>query len=152
MKLVIQRVEKAQVHIDNKLHSEISAGLLVFLGITHTDSSQEIDWLAKKLVELRIFADENGKMNRSILDTQGELLIVSQFTLYADCRRGRRPDFIASAHPLIANDLYLKFLEKVREFGLDVKEGVFGADMKISLVNDGPVTIVLSQESLVVNG
>jgi D-tyrosyl-tRNA(Tyr) deacylase len=150
MRLLIQRVRSATVSIRNAEspfaedeYSRISAGLLVFIGIHQNDTSESIPWLAKKLVELRIFEDDAHKMNLSALDTNAELLLVSQFTLYADCRRGRRPDFIDAAAPAVAERLYTEFINEVRKSGLPVATGIFGAEMQISLINDGPVTIIL---------
>ncbi len=143
MRLLIQRVSETTVSIDGAVHSSIGKGLLVLIGIHQSDSSSDIPWLAKKLVELRIFEDENDKMNRSVLDIKGEILVISQFTLYADCRRGRRPDFIDAANPKLAEQLYDEFVNEVKTYGLTVKTGVFAANMQVSLVNDGPVTIIL---------
>ena len=145
MKLLIQRVNRASVTIDQKPISHIDTGLLVFLGITHTDSESEIDYLVKKLVNLRIFEDDNQKMNLSVLDIKGSILIVSQFTLYADSSRGNRPDFIQAAKPEIANSLYEKFIDKVMAFGINTKSGVFGGDMVIDIENNGPVTIMIEK-------
>ena len=146
MKLVVQRVSKASVTVETKLISSINQGLLVLVGISNTDTIEQIGWLAKKLVNLRIFEDDNGKMNLSLLDIKGEVLLVSQFTLYADCSRGRRPDFLKAAHPTIAEPLYDQFCEEVAFYGVRVGKGVFGADMKVELLNDGPVTIILERD------
>jgi len=143
MKVLIQRVKNASVTIDNKLHSSVGAGILAFIGIEKGDAAEQAEKLAKKIVNLRIFSDENGKMNRSILDTAGEMLIVSQFTLCGDCRKGTRPGFDKSAPPDIANMLYEKFIKDVQSYGIKTDTGVFGAMMEISLVNDGPVTFML---------
>ncbi len=148
MRLLIQRVTSATVCIDDKPFSAIGKGLLVLLGITHSDNLQTIQRLTRKLTELRIFEDSQGKMNLSIKDVQGEILLVSQFTLYADCRRGRRPDFIQAANPQQAQELYLAFVEELRKTGIPVSTGVFAADMQINLTNDGPVTIMLDSDSL----
>lgn len=145
MKLVIQRVSSAKLEVDGKIVSEINKGMLVLLGISNTDNGSQIEWLAKKLVDLRIFADENGKMNLSINDVQGEILLVSQFTLYASCKKGRRPDFNNAARPNIAEKLYLEFAEELKKNGIDPRFGIFGAHMNISLTNDGPVTIILER-------
>ena len=145
MKLVIQRVSSAKLEVDGKIVSEINKGMLVLLGISNTDNGSQIEWLAKKLVDLRIFADENGKMNLSIKDVQGEILLVSQFTLYASCKKGRRPDFNNAARPDIAEKLYLEFAEELKKNGIDPRLGIFRAHMNISLTNDGPVTIILER-------
>lgn len=143
MKAVIQRVEKASVEIAGKINGEIKNGVAVLLGVMEGDSKAHADFLAKKLVELRIFTDENDKMNLSVLDVNGEILVVSQFTLGADCSHGRRPSFIAAAKPDLANELYEYFVKQVETLlKKTVPTGVFGADMKLSLVNDGPVTII----------
>lgn len=145
MKLVIQRVSSASVDIDEKSAGSIGKGLLILLGINGTDGKEQIKWLAKKTVELRIFEDEKGKMNRSLLDIKGEILLISQFTLYADCRKGRRPSFIDAARPEFAEPLYQQFKNELEIYGLNVETGIFGADMKVNLSNDGPVTIVLEK-------
>lgn len=143
MRAVIQRVSKASVTIKNELYSNINNGLLVLLAVNQEDSEDQIAWLVEKIVNLRVFSDDNGKMNLSLLDTNGELLIVSQFTLYGDCRRGRRPSYSYAAKPDIANDLYEKFIAKAKEHVATVKNGVFGANMQIDLINDGPVTLII---------
>ena len=145
MKLVIQRVKKAKVEVEGKVVGEIEKGFLVLVGITHTDTKQEADYLAKKLCNLRVFEDENKKMNRNIKDVNGKLLIVSQFTLYANCKDGNRPSFTDAAKPYMANELYEFFCEKCEENQIEVQKGIFGADMQVSLVNDGPVTIVIEK-------
>ena len=146
MKLIVQRVLNSKVDVDGKTVGKIDKGFMVLCGITHTDTEKEADVLAKKLCNLRVFEDENGKMNLSIKDVGGELLIISQFTLYADSMgSGNRPSFIAAAKPEIAEPLYEHFLEKCEEFGVHVEKGIFGADMKVSLINDGPVTIILEK-------
>lgn len=145
MKLVVQRVKNAKVEVDEKTVGSINQGFLVLLGVTHTDTKAEADYLVKKLCNLRVFEDENGKMNLGLKDVGGELLIVSQFTLYADCSQGNRPSFINAAKPDVANELYEYFCEKCREQNIKVEKGIFGADMKVSLLNDGPVTIILEK-------
>ena len=145
MKLVVQRVRKAKVEVDNKVVGEIKRGFLVLLGVTHEDTSENADYLVKKLCNLRIFSDENGKMNLALKDVDGELLIVSQFTLYADCSGGNRPSFINAAGPEKADKLYEYFCTECEKKGIHVEKGIFGADMQVSLVNDGPVTIVLEK-------
>jgi len=146
MKLVVQRVKNAKVDVEGKTVGEIGEGLLVLCGITHTDTEAEADYLARKLTNLRIFHDENGKMNLSVKDIKGKLLIISQFTLYADTvSSGNRPSFTNAAKPEMANNLYEYFLEKCMEQEVPVEHGIFGADMKVSLLNDGPVTIILEK-------
>ena len=145
MKLVVQRVKNAKVEVDEKTVGSINQGFLVLLGVTHTDTKAEADYLVKKLCNLRVFEDENGKMNLGLKDVEGELLIVSQFTLYADCSQGNRPSFINAAKPDVANELYEYFCEKCKEQNIKVEKGIFGADMKVSLLNDGPVTIILEK-------
>lgn len=145
MKLVVQRVKNAKVEVDEKTVGSINQGFLVLLGVTHTDTKAEADYLVKKLCNLRVFEDENGKMNLGLKDVGGELLIVSQFTLYADCLQGNRPSFINAANPDVANELYEYFCEKCKEQNIKVEKGIFGADMKVSLLNDGPVTIILEK-------
>ena len=147
MRLLVQRVASASVTIDSQLHASIGKGLLVFLGVKQDDSETCIPWLAKKLAELRIFEDNADKMNLSVSDIGGEILLVSQFTLYADCRRGRRPDFLQAAPPALAESLYERFISEVKTYGIPVQTGVFGAMMQIALVNDGPVTIILDSKA-----
>ena len=145
MKLVIQRVKNAKVEVDNKVVGSIEKGFLVLLGVTHNDTKEIADYLVKKLVNLRVFEDENGKMNLGLNDINGELLIVSQFTLYADCTSGNRPSFTNAARPDLAKELYEYFCDKCKENNIKAERGIFGADMKVSLLNDGPVTIVLEK-------
>ncbi len=145
MKLVVQRVKNAKVEVDEKTVGSINQGFLVLLGVTHTDTRSKADYLVKKLCNLRVFEDENGKMNLGLKDVEGELLIVSQFTLYADCSQGNRPSFINAAKPDVANELYEYFCEKCKEQNIKVEKGIFGAVMKVSLLNDGPVTIILEK-------
>lgn len=146
MKIIIQRVQKASVNIDNKEYSSINQGLLVLLGITHDDTSENIDYLIKKLTNLRIFNDENGVMNLSVKDVNGEILLVSQFTLYANTKKGNRPSYVNAAKPDVAVPLYNEFIKKLdNSISTQVKTGVFGADMKINLINDGPVTIEIEK-------
>jgi D-aminoacyl-tRNA deacylase len=141
MRVLIQRVTHASVSIDGQITGAIDYGLLVFLGIGRGDSEAQVRTLADKIVQLRIFEDEAGKMNRSLLDIRGELLVVSQFTLYADVRKGRRPSFIDAAPPSIAVPLYERFKEAIAAYGVTVASGIFGANMQVELLNDGPVTI-----------
>ncbi len=145
MRVLIQRVQFAKVEVDNELVAQIDKGFLVFLGIHQEDSSEKIPWLAKKTAELRIFEDENEKMNLSLSDVKGQILLVSQFTLYANCEHGRRPDFIQACKPEVAELLYLEFAEALKNHKIEVKTGIFGADMNINLINDGPVTILLER-------
>lgn len=145
MKFVIQRVKNAQVDIDNKTVGKIDKGFLVLIGITHTDTKEIADYLVKKLVNLRIFEDENEKINLSLKDVEGSLLLVSQFTLYGDCSGGNRPSFIEAAKPEFANELYEYIISECKKKIDKVETGVFGADMKVSLLNDGPVTIILEK-------
>jgi len=141
----LQRVKKAAVRVNGHLEASTGPGLLALVGIRESDSRAEADYLAEKLVELRIFPDESGKMNLTARDTGAELLLVSQFTLYADCSRGRRPSFDAAARPEKARELYEYFVEKVKEKGLETRTGVFQAHMEVELVNDGPVTLLIEK-------
>lgn len=145
MRLLIQRVSKASVKVEGECVGKINKGFLVFLGITHEDTKDNVDYLVNKLYNLRVFEDENEKMNLSIKDINGEILIVSQFTLYADTSHGNRPSFINAAKPDEANELYEYFIEKAKQTGLKIEAGIFGADMKVELLNDGPVTILLEK-------
>ncbi len=148
MRFVIQRVLNSNVEVDNKVVGKIGKGFMVLIGIKHEDNKEVADLMVKKLLNLRVFNDENDKMNLSLKDVNGELLLVSQFTLYADCKKGNRPSFINSAKPDYANELYEYIIEKCKESGFNVQTGIFGADMKVGLVNDGPVTIVLDSDEL----
>ncbi len=144
MRIVVQRVNESNVKVDNKIVGKIDKGFLVLLGIKVTDTKEDVDYLVRKLVNLRIFTDENDKMNLSLKDVNGELLIVSQFTLYGDCKKsGNRPSFSDSAKPEIAIPLYEYFIEECKKQISVVQTGIFGAKMDVSLVNDGPVTIIL---------
>lgn len=143
MRAVIQRVKYSSVSVDGEVVGKIDKGLMVLLGITHSDGEKEINWLSKKIKDLRIFEDTDGKMNLGLEDIQGELLVISQFTLYGDCIKGRRPGFTEAAKPDLAKPLYEKFLEKCRSYGIKTEAGIFGADMKVELLNDGPVTLVI---------
>ena len=143
MKLVIQRVNKASVTIENELYSSINKGLLVLFGVEKNDSEDMIEYFAQKLLKLRIFEDEQGKMNKSVLDIEGEILAVSQFTLAADCKKGTRPSFDNAMEPKRAKEFYEKFVEILKNSQINVKTGVFGAHMQVELVNNGPVTIIL---------
>ena len=143
MKAVVQRVKKTELRVDGELISEIPFGLTVFLGVTTGDTEKEAAYLAKKIAGLRIFEDENGKMNLSVKDVGGEVLLVSQYTLYGDASKGNRPSFTLAARPEIAEPLYEFTVNELGRYGITVKKGVFGADMQISQHNDGPVTILL---------
>ena len=143
MRAVIQRVKQSSVKTEDQIVGQIGQGLLVLLGVTKTDSAKDADYLVNKIVNLRIFEDEEGKMNRSLLDIGGELLAVSQFTLLADCSKGRRPSFVAAAEPDKAAELYEKFVTSVRQRGVSVQTGRFRAMMEVSLINDGPVTVII---------
>ena len=146
MKFVIQRVKKASVSIGGETAGSISKGFLVLIGIGHEDTREDADILVKKMTGLRIFEDENGKTNLSLADVGGALLLISQFTLYADCKRGRRPGFEKAARGDFAQPMYHAFNEELRTYGIHVETGIFGADMKVDLLNDGPVTILLDSE------
>ncbi len=146
MRAVIQRVRNASVTIDERVHASIGRGMAVLLGIRGDDTNQDLHWLVEKVVHLRIFDDQNGKMNRSLADIAGEMLIVSQFTLYADCRKGRRPGFSAAAPPAVAEPLYRQFIDEIQIRQIRTANGIFQADMQVELVNDGPVTIFLDSE------
>lgn len=146
MKLVVQRALESKVEVNNKIVGQIKKGFVVLCGITHSDTENEADILARKLCNLRVFEDKNGKMNLSIKDVGGELLIISQFTLYAESMSsGNRPSFTNAARPEKAEPLYEYFLKKCEAEGIKVEKGIFGADMKVSLINDGPVTIILEK-------
>lgn len=145
MKILIQRVSYANVEVEGKTVGAIGSGALVFIGITHSDTKAQATWLANKFLNLRMFEDDHGKINKSLLECKGEALIVSQFTLYADCSTGRRPSFTQAAQPELAKQLYENFVENVRESGILVQTGIFAAEMKVSLVNDGPITLLLEK-------
>lgn len=146
MRAVIQRVKEASVTVEGKLAGRCGKGLLVLLGVKDSDDESQVAYISDKIANLRIFEDEEGKMNRSVLDVNGEVLLVSQFTLYGDCRKGRRPGFSQAAAPEKARTLYEEVVQSLKERGLHVEEGVFQAHMDISLVNDGPVTLLLDSE------
>lgn len=147
MKAVVQRVAKASVTVNGQVVGEIGQGLLLLVGIGHEDAEADLAWMADKLTGLRIFEDDGGKMNLSVLDVGGEILSVSQFTLYGDCRKGRRPNFMGAARPEQAEKLYDRFNGLLRERGVAVATGSFGAMMDVALVNDGPVTLILDSRS-----
>ena len=146
MRAVVQRVASSKVIVDESTIGEINKGLLILLGVTHEDTSKDVDYLLDKIVNLRIFEDKNDKMNLSLKDVNGELLVVSQFTLYGDCRKGRRPNFTNAAKPDLATSLYEEFIDKAKKEGIKVGTGKFGAHMMVDLVNDGPVTILIDSE------
>ena len=148
MRIVIQRVSGASVAVDGKVVGEIGKGFMLLIGVAKGDTAEEAVALADKISKMRIFEDENEKMNLSLLDVGGSVLAVSQFTLCAECRRGNRPDFLNAAPPTEANELYELFISEMRNRGITTEKGIFGADMKVSLINDGPVTIVLDSEDL----
>ena len=148
MKFVIQRVNNASVTIDEKIVGKINKGFLVLIGVSNDDTKEIADKMIKKLIGMRIFEDENGKTNFALADVDGELLLVSQFTLYANCKKGNRPSFINAGAPDVANEMYEYIIEKCREMVKVVETGEFGADMKVKLENDGPFTIVLDSEQL----
>ena len=148
MRAVLTRVKHASVSVDGKIIGQIGEGFLVLLGVTHEDTEAQAEKLADKLTGLRIFEDENEKMNRSLADVGGELLIVSQFTLYANCKKGRRPEFLSAARPEVAIPLYEKFVQLCRDKGFHTETGEFGAYMQVDSLNDGPLTIILDTDTL----
>ncbi|NBK96580.1 MAG: D-tyrosyl-tRNA(Tyr) deacylase [Erysipelotrichia bacterium] len=148
MKVVLQRVKHASVSINEKIHAGIEAGLLLLVGFEDSDTEEILEKVAKKCVELRIFEDAQGKMNLSLKDVQGELLSISQFTLYADCKKGKRPSFTKAGEPTFSSKMYDRFNHLLASNDVSVKTGVFGADMQVSLLNDGPVTIILDSKEL----
>ncbi|ALC89828.1 D-tyrosyl-tRNA(Tyr) deacylase [Bacillus sp. FJAT-18017] len=147
MKAVVQRSKQASVTVDGEVVGSIPKGLVVLLGVTHEDTEKDAAFLADKIANLRIYEDEEGKMNLSLLDVGGDILSVSQFTLYGDCRKGRRPNFMAAARPEVANGLYETFNSMLRDKGITVETGRFGAMMDVSLVNDGPVTLIIDSKA-----
>ena len=148
MKFVIQRVKHASCTVDSEIIGEIQQGFCVFIGVSNEDTTEIADKMIKKLIGMRIFEDENGKTNVSLADVNGSLLLISQFTLYADCKKGNRPSFMNAGNPELANSLYEYIIKKCKEQVSNVQTGSFGADMKISLLNDGPFTIVLDSKEL----
>lgn len=148
MKVVLQRVKHASCTVDGNITGQIQQGLLLLVGICDNDTDEIMEKVAKKCVELRIFEDENGKMNKGLKDVDGNILSISQFTLYADCKKGRRPSFTKAGKPDFASMMYDRFNDMLRKYDVKVETGVFGADMKIELLNDGPVTIILDSEEL----
>ena len=148
MRAVVQRVTNADVKIDGRVNGKIDNGLLVLLGVGNGDTEEDMKYIADKIIKLRIFSDENDKMNLSLEDVGGSMLVISQFTLYGDCSHGRRPYFGNAMEPVSANEMYEKFVAYIRERGIHTETGEFGADMKVSLTNDGPVTIILDTEEI----
>ncbi|EZP60617.1 D-aminoacyl-tRNA deacylase [Exiguobacterium acetylicum] len=147
MRVVLQRVKEASVTVDQKIIGQIKQGFLLLVGVTHEDTIDQVNWLADKIAGLRVFEDEEERMNRSLQDVDGQILSVSQFTLYGDVKKGRRPAFTEAAKPDVANELYEAFNERLRAQGLTVETGQFGAMMDIALINDGPVTLILEKEA-----
>lgn len=148
MRAVIQRVSQSSVVIGGVCHGEIGMGFNILIGITEGDSSEDIEWLCHKIVNLRIFDDKDGVMNKSVLDVNGDILVISQFTLYASTRKGNRPSYVKAARPEISEPLYEKFIDTLENIlGKRVKKGIFGADMKVTIVNDGPVTIIIDTKN-----
>lgn len=147
MRALVQRVLEASVDVDGRQVGQIGPGLLILLGVRHGDTPHEVRFVADKCLDLRIFEDQDGKMNRSVRDLAGSVLVVSQFTLYGDCRKGRRPSFIEAAPPAVSQPLYEAFVEYVAESGLRTAQGVFGAQMRVRLLNDGPVTVIVEKDA-----
>lgn len=147
MRIVLQRVSSAHVEVAGQTVGAIDAGLLLLVGVTHSDTRADAEYLAAKIIQLRIFPDEAGRMNRSLLDSGGALLVVSQFTLYGDCRKGRRPSFDRAAPPDQARELYEYFVQRLKTSNVNVATGIFQADMKVHLVNDGPVTFIVDSQT-----
>lgn len=145
MRIIVQRCTEAHVKVDNKIVGKIDKGVMLLVGFTHTDDSSNIDYMVDKVLNLRIFDDENGVMNKSLLDVNGSILSISQFTLYADARKGRRPSYVNALSGDKATKLYDEFNNKIKEKNIHIETGIFGADMKVSLTNDGPVTILLEK-------
>ncbi|MBK0347229.1 D-tyrosyl-tRNA(Tyr) deacylase [Aerococcaceae bacterium zg-ZJ1578] len=147
MRIVIQKVQKSQVTVDNQMVGQSGVGLLLLVGVTHDDTVEDIDYCVRKIINMRIFEDENQKMNLSLQDVKGSILSISQFTLYADTKKGNRPGFTDAARPEFANEMYEQFNERLRQAGITVETGIFGAMMQVSLINDGPVTIILDSKN-----
>lgn len=148
MKVVVQRVSESSVTIDGQIHGKIQKGFMVLVGFCANDTPEIVMKMVDKMIGLRVFEDENGKMNLSLRDVNGSILSISQFTLYADCKKGRRPSFIDAAKPDLAIPLYDFFNQRIKELGIHLETGVFGADMKVALINDGPVTIILDSQEI----
>lgn len=148
MRIIIQRVLDSSVTIDGKIHASIGKGMTILVGIEDSDTEEDIDWLCKKIVMMRIFDDENGVMNRSIIEDGGDILVISQFTLYASTKKGNRPSYIRAAKPEISIPFYENFINKLETYlGKSIKKGIFGADMKVSINNNGPVTIIMDSKN-----
>jgi len=146
MKIVVQRVKEANVKVDNEIVGKISEGLMLLIGVDEDDDTNDADWLIKKIIDLRIFSDQEGKMNLSVKDISGEILCISQFTLISDYKKGNRPSYIKAAKPEKAIPLFEYFKQEIKKSGLKIESGIFGADMKVSLLNDGPVTLVFDSK------
>lgn len=149
MRAVVQRVKKSHVEVDGKITGQINKGLMVLLGISEDDKVEDIDYMVDKITNLRIFEDEEGKMNLSLLDVSGELLVVSQFTLYGDCRKGRRPSFIKAARLEKAQELYNLFIKRITDMNIKTQTGIFQAEMTVYIENDGPVTLIVDSEKII---
>jgi len=147
MKVVLQRVSEAHVKVDNEIVGKIEKGLMLLIGVDEADEISEADWLVKKVLDVRVFSDEDGKMNHSVKDINGEILCISQFTLISDYKKGNRPSYIKAAKPDKAIPLFDHFKEEIKKSGLKIESGIFGADMKVSLINDGPVTLVFDSKT-----
>ncbi|MBP7356523.1 MAG: hypothetical protein RIR56_441 [Bacteroidota bacterium] len=147
MKIVVQRVKEANVKVDNEIVGKISEGLMLLIGVDEDDDTNDADWLIKKIIDLRIFSDQEGKMNLSVKDISGEILCISQFTLISDYKKGNRPSYIKAAKPEKAIPLFEYFKQEIKKSGLKIESGIFGADMKVSLLNDGPVTLVFDSKT-----
>ncbi|MBV6881681.1 D-aminoacyl-tRNA deacylase [Epilithonimonas ginsengisoli] len=147
MKVVLQRVSKAHVKVDNEIVGKIEKGLMLLIGVDEADEISDADWLVKKVLDVRVFSDEDGKMNHSVKDINGEILCISQFTLISDYKKGNRPSYIKAAKPDKAIPLFEHFKEEIKKSGLKIESGIFGADMKVSLINDGPVTLVFDSKT-----
>jgi D-tyrosyl-tRNA(Tyr) deacylase len=150
MRVVIQRVKSASVVVGTEVAGKIGKGLLILIGVAVSDNIEDAEYLADKSVNLRIFEDENHKMNRSLLDIGGEILVVSQFTLLGDCKKGRRPSFVNAASPELADKLYQKFVDRIQQKGVSIKTGRFQAKMEVALINDGPVTLILESKRFII--
>ncbi|MDI9475778.1 MAG: D-aminoacyl-tRNA deacylase [Natronincolaceae bacterium] len=148
MRAVVQRISEGRVVVNGQISGAIDEGLLVFLGVTKRDTIEDAKYMAEKTVNLRIFEDENGKMNLSVIDIRGKILVVSQFTLFGDCRKGRRPSFTEAASPEMADELYRVFIDECKKMGIDVETGVFQTHMAVHLINDGPVTILIDSKKI----
>ena len=147
MKIVLQRVSEASVEVDNQIVGAIEKGLMLLIGVDETDESSDADWLVKKIIDVRVFSDDDGKMNHSVKDIDGEILCISQFTLISDYKKGNRPSYIKAAKPDKAIPLFEYFKDELKNSGLKIESGIFGADMKVSLINDGPVTLVFDSKT-----